>query len=93
MDFKSTEVMNISPVDSKFESFGWNVIAVDGHDHEAILAGLEEAKKVTDKPSVLIAKTIKGKGVSFMEDQAGWHGKAPNDDELKTALAELGGAK
>lgn len=93
IDGKNEDVMNISPVDTKFESFGWNVIAVDGHDVEAILAALEEAKSVTDKPSVLIAKTIKGKGVSFMEDQAGWHGKAPNDDELKIALAELGGAK
>ncbi|MGB3368663.1 MAG: transketolase [Acidaminobacteraceae bacterium] len=93
IDGKNEDVMNISPVDTKFESFGWNVIAVDGHDVEAIMAALEEAKIVTDKPSILIAKTIKGKGVSFMEDQAGWHGKAPNDEELSIALAELGGAK
>lgn len=93
IDGKNEDVMNISPVDTKFESFGWNVIAVDGHDVEAIMAALEEAKTVTDKPSILIAKTIKGKGVSFMEDQAGWHGKAPNDEELSIALAELGGAK
>lgn len=93
IDGKNEDVMNISPVDTKFESFGWNVIAVDGHDVEAIMLALEEAKKVTDKPSILIAKTVKGKGVSFMEDQAGWHGKAPNDEELSIALAELGGAK
>ncbi len=91
IDGKNDDVMAVKPLDKKFESFGWNVIIVDGHDIEAIIAAFEEAKQVTDKPSVLLANTIKGKGVSFMENQVGWHGKAPSDDELAAALKELGG--
>lgn len=92
IDGKNDDVMAVKPVDLKFESFGWNVILVNGHDIEAILAAFASAKTVTDKPSVIIASTIKGKGVSFMEDQVGWHGKAPSDEELADALKELGGA-
>lgn len=91
IDGKNDDVMAVKPVDKKFESFGWNVIIVDGHDIEAIIAAFEAAKQVTDKPSVLLANTVKGKGVSFMENQVGWHGKAPSDDELAAALKELGG--
>lgn len=92
IDGKNDDVMAVKPVDKKFESFGWNVILVNGHDIEAILAAFASAKAVTDKPSVIIASTVKGKGVSFMEDQVGWHGKAPSDEELAAALKELGGA-
>jgi transketolase len=91
IDGRNDDVMGVKPVDKKFESFGWNVIIVDGHDIEALINALGEAKKVTDKPSILLANTVKGKGVSFMEDQVGWHGKAPSDDELAAALKELGG--
>ena len=91
IDGKNDDVMNISPVADKFASFGWHVLTIDGHDFEQIADALKEARKVTDKPSAIIARTIKGKGVSFMEDQAGWHGKAPNDDQAKQAVEELGG--
>ncbi len=92
IDGANDVVMGIKPVDKKFASFGWNVIEIDGHDMEAILAAFEEAKKVTDKPSVILANTIKGKGVSFMEGDYGWHGQAPNDEQLAKALSDLGGA-
>lgn len=92
IDGKNDDVMAVKPVDQKFASFGWNVILVDGHNIEALLDAFKAAKAVTDKPSVIIASTVKGKGVSFMEDQVGWHGKAPSDDELALALKELGGA-
>ncbi len=92
IDGANDVVMGIKPVDKKFASFGWHVIEIDGHDMEAILAAFEEAKKVTDKPSVILANTIKGKGVSFMEGDYGWHGQAPNDEQLAKALSDLGGA-
>lgn len=92
IDGKNDDVMAVKPVDKKFESFGWNVILVDGHDMEAIIAAYETAKATKGKPSVVIASTVKGKGVSFMENQVGWHGKAPSNEELATALNELGGA-
>ncbi|MCK8060552.1 MULTISPECIES: transketolase [unclassified Fusibacter] len=90
IDGKNSEVMNVSPVDEKFLSFGWNVIVTDGHDVEALLAAFEEAKTVKGKPTLVIATTIKGKGVSFMEDQAGWHGTAPNVEQFEKAMKELG---
>jgi transketolase len=93
IDGKNEEVMGVSPVDAKFESFGWHVIHVDGHDFEAISKAYDEAKNTKGKPSVIIAKTVKGKGVSFMEDQASWHGTAPNAEQTEQAIAELGGAK
>jgi len=93
IDGKNENVMGISPIDKKFESFGWDVQIINGHSFEEIFSAVENAKKIEDKPSMIIAKTIKGKGVSFMENQAGWHGKAPSDEELDIALKEVGGAK
>ncbi len=82
-------VMNSYPIDEKFKAFGFNVINIDGHDFEQIAKALEQAKKTKGKPTAIIAKTIKGKGVDFMENQVGWHGKAPNDEEFKLALSKL----
>lgn len=92
IDGKNDDVMGIKPLDKKFEAFGWDVQIIDGHSIEAIVEAVNKAKTVTDKPSMIIAQTVKGKGVSFMEDQAGWHGTAPSDEDLEKALAELGGA-
>ena len=91
IDGKNEDVITVTPIDEKFESFGWDVTVIDGHDFEEIAAAVEKAKKTEGKPQAIIAKTVKGKGVSFMEDQAGWHGKAPNDDQAKQAVEELGG--
>jgi len=88
IDGKVQNVMNIEPLADKIAAFGWQVIHCDGHDMQDILRALAEAKD-SDKPVAIIAKTIKGKGVSFMEDQAGWHGKAPNRKEADEALAQL----
>ena len=82
-------VMNINPIEDKFKTFGWNVITIDGHDFDQIFAALDMAKDTVDKPTMIIAKTIKGKGVSFMENQAGWHGKAPNAEKYAQAMSEL----
>lgn len=82
-------VMSPYPIDKKFEDFGFHVINIDGHDYKQIINAFEEAKKVKDKPTAIIAKTIKGKGVSFMENQAGWHGKAPNEEQLAQAMQDL----
>ncbi len=76
------------PIDKKFEAFGWHTIVIDGHDFEQIENALKQAK-VIDKPVCIIAKTVKGKGVSYMENQVGWHGSAPNDDLYKQAIDEL----
>lgn len=83
------KVMSPYPIVDKFESFGFNVIQIDGHDYKQIIEAFENAKKVTEKPTAIIAKTIKGKGVSYMENQASWHGKAPNEQELAQAMQEL----
>lgn len=83
------KVMSPYPIVDKFESFGFNVIQIDGHDYKQIIEAFEYAKKVTGKPTAIIAKTIKGKGVSYMENQASWHGKAPNEQELAQAMQEL----
>jgi transketolase len=85
------DVMNVEPIDKKWEAFGWHVQKINGHDFPSILAAIDAAKLVTDKPSMIVCRTVKGKGVSFMEGLAKWHGTAPNTDELKKALAELGG--
>ena len=77
------------PIDKKFEAFNVHVINIDGNDFDQIDAAFKEAKSVKGRPTVIIAKTVKGKGVSFMENQAGWHGKAPNDEEFKIAMADL----
>ena len=89
IDGPVTEVMNCTPHDTKFASFGWHVISIDAHDYDEISAALAEAKTVKGKPTVIIAKSVKGKGVSFMEGECGWHGKAPNATEYETATAEL----
>ena len=91
IDGKLNDVKCVSPVDEKFKSFGWNVIVVDGHNYEELIAAFENAKKCEGVPTAIVAHTHKGKGVSFMEDNAGWHGKAPSDEELATAIEELGG--
>lgn len=83
------QVMNPTPIDEKFAAFGWHVIRVDGHNLDEIRKAYKEAKETRDKPTVLIAKTIKGKGVSFMENQAGWHGVAPNAVEAEKAIKEI----
>ena len=90
IDGPNASVMPNMPLDKKFDAFNWNVITVaDGHDFEQLLAAFAEAKKCEDKPTVIIMETTKGKGVSFMENQVGWHGKAPNDEQFAVAKAEL----
>ncbi|GAA0224376.1 transketolase [Metaclostridioides mangenotii] len=91
IDGNVEDVMDVGSIVNKFKAFGWNVIEIDGHDFDQIFAALDMSRSTVDKPTMIVAKTIKGKGVSFMEDQAGWHGKAPSDEELERALAELGG--
>ena len=81
------------PIEEKWKSFGWNVIEIDGHNFEEIINGFNEAEGTKEKPTMVIAKTIKGKGVSFMENEASWHGVAPKDEEKERALEELGGAR
>ena len=89
IDGAITEVNSPYPIDKKFEAFNFHVINIDGNDFDQIDAAFKEAKTVKGQPTAIIAKTVKGKGVSFMEDQAGWHGKAPNDEEYKIAMEEL----
>lgn len=89
IDGKVDEVMNIYPIDEKFASFGFETINIDGHNIEEIIMAFEKAKKTKGKPTVIIANTIKGKGVSFMEDKAEWHGKAPNEEQYNEAITEL----
>ena len=89
IDGRTADVMPTEPLDEKMAAFGWNVIQVDGHDVAALSAAFEQAKGNKGAPTVLLAKTVKGKGVSFMENQAGWHGKAPNAEQYEKARAEL----
>ena len=89
IDGPITEVMNPTPHDTKFEAFGWHVIRIDAHNLEEIDAALQEAKTIKGKPTAIIAKSIKGKGVSFMENDYTWHGKAPSQAEYEAAMAEL----
>ncbi len=91
IDGPNEEVMGVHPVTDKFKAFGWNVLTADGHDFGEILEAIEIAKTYKGKPTMIVARTVKGKGVSFMEDQAGWHGKAPNKEERDQAMNELGG--
>ena len=91
IDGKNEDVMTVAPVVEKFQAFGWNVIQIDGHDFEQILDAFKQARACKGKPTMIVAETIKGKGVSFMENNAGWHGKAPDEEQTKQALAELGG--
>ena len=92
IDGAVSDVMNIYPIDEKFKSFGFEVINVDGHNIPELISAFEQAKKVKGKPTVIIANTIKGKGVSFMENAVDWHGKAPNDAEYEIAMKDLEGA-
>lgn len=89
IDGPTAEVMNPAPHDKKFEAFGFHVITIDGHDFEQIESAFAEAREVKGKPTVIIARTIKGKGVSFMENSVSWHGAAPNDEQHAAAIAEL----
>ncbi len=89
IDGATKDVMPTEPLDKKLEAFNWHVIKIDGHDFAQILAALSEARRTKGKPTVILMSTVKGKGVSFMEQQAGWHGKAPNADEFAIAKAEL----
>ncbi len=91
IDGKNEEVMTVAPIDEKFKAFGFNVLVIDGHDFGQIFDAFDKAQKCKGRPTAIIAKTSKGKGVSFMEDNPGWHGKAPKEDEAKQAVAELGG--
>lgn len=87
---RTDDIMSLSPLREKWEAFGWNACEVDGHDLENLLEALQNAPATTGKPTAIIARTVKGQGVSFMEDDNNWHYRIPNDDELGAALAELG---
>lgn len=89
IDGLNKDIMNVESLADKWRAFNWNVIEIDGHNFEQILDALSDDKKVAGKPRMIVAKTIKGKGVSFMEDACEWHGKAPNDAQVKQALCEL----
>ncbi|HIU03168.1 MAG TPA: transketolase [Candidatus Onthocola gallistercoris] len=89
IDGNIADICSPYPIDKKFEAFNFHVINIDGHDFGQIKAALDEAKTVKGMPTAIIAKTVKGKGVSFMENEAGWHGKAPNDEQYEKAMEEL----
>ena len=89
IDGPITEVMSSYPITDKFTAFGWNVIAIDAHDFDQIEAAFKAAREVKGKPTAIIQKSVKGKGVSFMEDQVSWHGTAPNAEQYEQAKAEL----
>ncbi len=89
IDGKITDVMSPLPIPEKFRAFGWHTVEIDAHDFSQIEAAYAEAKATKGRPTAIVARGVKGKGVSFMENQAGWHGKAPNDEEYARAVAEL----
>ncbi len=89
IDGEVEKVLNPTPFPEKFAAFGWHTIMIDGHDIEAIAAAFDEARETTGQPTVIIAKTTKGKGVSFMENRAEWHGSAPSDAQYEQAMSEL----
>lgn len=91
IDGRNDDVMTVRPIDEKFRAFGWNVLTCDGHNMKEIIDALQAAKECGDKPTAIIAKTHKGQGVSFMTDDPGWHGKAPDDEQFTRAMEELGG--
>ena len=91
IDGDITKVMNPTPIDEKFAAFGWNVIVIDGHDFEQIEKAVAESEK-SDRPTAIICRTVKGKGVSFMENNASWHGNAPKEDQYAQAVSELNAA-
>jgi transketolase len=90
IDGEVAKVMNVSPIADKFRAFGWHAIEIDGHDMGAVLTALDKAEDIKGKPTVIVAATVKGKGVSIFEHKASYHGVAPNDDELNEALICLG---
>ena len=89
IDGDISKVNSPYPIDKKFEAFNFHVINVDGYDFDQLAAAFNEARETKGQPTAIIAKTVKGKGVSFMEDNAGWHGKAPNDEQYATAMSDL----
>lgn len=89
IDGDITKVMNPTPIDEKFKAFGWNVILADAHDFNSLMSAIEQAKSEKGRPTAVIMKSVKGKNVSFMENQAGWHGAAPNEEQYNTAISEL----
>ena len=89
IDGAVSDVMSPYPIDEKFVAFGLFVQTVDGHDFDAIDAAVKRAEQERGRPSAIVLKTVKGKGVSFMENQVGWHGKAPNEEQYRTAMEEL----
>jgi transketolase len=89
IDGRIADVMSPNPIDEKLKAFGWNVICIDAHDFEQIEAAFEQAGSLAGKPSVIIQKSVKGRGVSFMENKAAWHGTAPNQEQYEAAIAEL----
>ena len=91
IDGSTKEVVSIEPIVSKWRSFGWHVIEINGHNLYEIIDALDEADEVEEEPTMIIARTVKGKGVPFMEGSLAFHGKAANDDQLKIALEALGG--
>ncbi len=90
IDGKVEDVMQVEPLSAKYAAFGWDVLRIDGHNMSEVADALQQATAAKGRPTVILADTVKGKGVSFMEDQAGWHGKTPNYEELKKGLEELG---
>ncbi len=89
IDGKITEVCSPEPIDKKFEAFGWHVIVINAHDFDEIERAFDEAEKISGKPVAIIQKSVKGKGVSFMENQVSWHGSAPNKEQYEQAMSEL----
>lgn len=89
IDGKVSDVMDVMPIDKKFESFGFETINIDGHNIGEIIKAFDKARTIKGKPTVIIAKTIKGKGISYMENEASWHGKAPNEEQYSIAIDEL----
>ncbi|WP_438824851.1 transketolase [Bacillus sp. JJ722] len=91
IDGDITQVMNPCPIDKKFEAFGWNVVVVDGHNYQELFNAYKNARETKGQPTAIIAKTVKGKGVSFMENNYEWHGAAPSAEQCELAIKELGG--
>ena len=89
LDGTTAEIMNVEPLGDKFRAFGWHVVGVDGHDIKALQLAFQLAATTKGRPTAIIAQTVKGKGVSFMENLCAWHGKSPNQEELAAALAEI----
>lgn len=89
IDGNIDDVLSPNPIDAKFAAFGWHVLVIDGHDFKQIADAVAAAKAEKDRPTMIVAKTVKGKGISYMENQAGWHGSAPNEEQVAQAIAEL----